>query len=51
MSAIRAAADGGSPWGEIAMCFLLGAAYVGLGVLLTNRVLRAARTRASLSLT
>ena len=51
MRAIRAAADGGSPWAEIAMCFLLGAAYVAIGVLLTNWVLRAARARASLSLT
>lgn len=51
MSAIRAAADGGSPWAEIGMCFLLGAGYVTAGVLLTNRVLRAARARASLSLT
>ncbi len=33
------------------MCFLLGTAYVAVGVLLTNRVLRAARARASLSLT
>ena len=51
MRAIRAAANGGSPWAEIAMCFLLGAVYIAIGVLLTNRVLRAARTRASLSLT
>ncbi|MGZ8794727.1 MAG: ABC transporter permease [Gaiellaceae bacterium] len=51
MSAIRAAADGGSPWAEVGMCFLLGAGYVAVGVLITNRVLRAARTRASLSLT
>jgi ABC-2 type transport system permease protein len=51
MSAIRAAADGGSPWGEIGMSLVLGAAYIGVGVLLTNWVLRAARARASLSLT
>ena len=51
MRAIRAAANGGSPWAEIAMCFLLGTAYVLLGILITNRVLRAARARASLSLT
>jgi ABC-2 type transport system permease protein len=51
MSAIREAAEGGSPWDDIAMCFLLGAAYVAIGVLLTNRVLRAARARASMSLT
>lgn len=51
MSAIRGAATGGAPWPDIGMCFLLGSAYVALGVLLTNRVLRAARARASLSLT
>jgi ABC-2 type transport system permease protein len=51
MRAIRSAADGGSPWAEIGMCFLLGAGYVALGVFVTNRVLRAARARASLSLT
>jgi ABC-2 type transport system permease protein len=51
MSAIRAAANGDSPWAEIGMCFLLATAYVAVGVLLTNRVLRAARARASLSLT
>jgi ABC-2 type transport system permease protein len=51
MRAIRAAANGGSPWAEIGMCFVLGAAYVVIGVLVTNRVLRAARARASLSLT
>ena len=51
MRAIRSAADGGSPWAEIGMCFVLGGAYVAIGVLVTNRVLRAARARASLSLT
>jgi len=51
MSAIRAAADGASPWDDIAMCALLGGAYIAFGVLLTNWVLDAARARASLSLT
>jgi hypothetical protein len=51
MRAIRESASGGSPLPDVAMCFVLGAAYVGLGILVTNRVLRAARTRASLSLT
>lgn len=51
MRAIRAGADGASPWTEIAICLLLGGLYVALGVLLTNYVLRAARARASLSLT
>jgi ABC-2 type transport system permease protein len=51
MSAIRGAATGGAPWDDIAMCFVLAVAYVVIGVLLTNRVLHAARAKASLSLT
>jgi ABC-2 type transport system permease protein len=51
MNAIRDAATGGAPVADIAMCLLLGAAYVALGVLVTDRVLNAARARASLSLT
>jgi len=50
MNAIRESSVGGTPLGDIAMCFALGTAYVTLGVLLTDRVLRAARERASLSL-
>ena len=52
MRAIRHAAQGGgSPLLDIGMCVALGAAYVALGVVLTEAVLRAARARASLSLT
>jgi ABC-2 type transport system permease protein len=51
MSAIRDSATGEAPWAEIGMCFLLGSAYVAAGVLLTNRILHAAREKASLSLT
>jgi ABC-2 type transport system permease protein len=51
MRAIRESATGGTPLPDVGMCFVLGAAYVGLGILVTNRVLRAARARASLSLT
>ncbi|MDQ3778866.1 MAG: ABC transporter permease [Actinomycetota bacterium] len=51
MSAIRESSSGGSPLPDVAMCVLLGAAYVVAGILLTDRVLRAARVRASLSLT
>jgi ABC-2 type transport system permease protein len=50
MRAIRESATGGSPLPDVGMCFLLGAAYVGIGVLVTESVLRAARVRASLSL-
>ena len=52
MDAIRQSSTGvGSPVDDILMCLLLGAAYVLIGVLGTNAVLRAARARATLSLT
>jgi ABC-2 type transport system permease protein len=51
MNAIRQSSTGGSPLDDIAMCVVLGVAYVLIGVLLTDRVLRAARAKASLSLT
>jgi ABC-2 type transport system permease protein len=51
MEAIRNSAAGGSPLPDIAMCFVLGIAYVAIGVLITETVLRAARAKASLSLT
>jgi ABC-2 type transport system permease protein len=50
MSAIREAALGGSPLDDLLVCLGLGALYVGLGILLTERVLHSARVRASLSL-
>jgi ABC-2 type transport system permease protein len=51
MNAIRESSTGGSPLPDIGMCAVLGVAYVLIGVLLTDRVLRAARQKASLSLT
>lgn len=51
MNAIRESSTGGSPLPDIAMCAVLGLAYVLIGFLLTDRVLRAARAKASLSLT
>jgi ABC-2 type transport system permease protein len=51
MNAIRESSTGGSPLPETAMCAVLGFAYVVIGFLLTDRVLRAARAKASLSLT
>jgi ABC-2 type transport system permease protein len=50
MNAIRQAALGGSPLDDLLVCLGLGALYVGLGILLTGRVLHSARARASLSL-
>ena len=51
MNAIRESAIGGSPLPDLGACLALGLGYVALGVLVTDRVLRAARVRGSLSLT
>jgi ABC-2 type transport system permease protein len=51
MSAIRESALGGTPVPDLLLCLGLGAAYVAVGVLVTERVLRAARQRGTLSLT
>jgi ABC-2 type transport system permease protein len=51
MNAIRESALGGSPLPDLLACLGLGVGYVALGVLVTDRVLRAARLRGSLSLT
>jgi ABC-2 type transport system permease protein len=51
MNAIREAALGGSPLPDLLACLGLGAGYIVLGVLVTDRVLRAARVQGSLSLT
>ena len=50
MNAIRESALGGSPLDDLLLCVGLGAVYVGLGIVLTERVLRSARVRATLSL-
>jgi len=50
MNAIRESALGGSPLPDLLVCVGLGAVYVGLGIVLTERVLRSARVRATLSL-
>ena len=51
MQAIRESSTGGSPLPDIAMCLVLGGSYLLIGIVLTESVLRAARQRASLSLT
>jgi ABC-2 type transport system permease protein len=51
MSAIRESALGGDPLPDLAMCLALGATYVTFGVLVAERMLRAARARAVLALT
>jgi hypothetical protein len=50
MNAIREAASGGDPLDDLLMCLGLGALYVTLGILLTNRVLHSARANAALQL-
>jgi hypothetical protein len=51
MNAIRESALGGTPLPDLLACLGLGAGYVALGILVTDRVLRAARVSGSLSLT
>jgi ABC-2 type transport system permease protein len=50
-AAIRDAAFGGSPWGDIALCLLLSLVYGVIGMWLCGRLLTSARTNATLALT
>ena len=50
INAIRDAALGGSAWPDIGMALALGAGYVAIGILLLNRALDAARSKATLAL-
>jgi ABC-2 type transport system permease protein len=50
VNAIREAASGGTPWGDIGMCLALAAGYTTIGVLLVERMLKTARTKAALAL-
>ena len=47
MNAIRESSLGGSPLPDLLMCFALGTAYIALGFLVMDRLLRAARERAA----
>ena len=51
VSAVRAAAFGGSPWRDIALCLLTGAVYAVIGVALSRRLVDSARGNATLALT
>jgi ABC-2 type transport system permease protein len=51
MNAVREASTGGSPLPDIAVCLAVGGAYTLLGVIMLDRLLLAARRRASLALT
>ena len=50
-AAIRDAAFGGSPWGDIALCLLLSVGYGVVGTWLCGRLVTSARTNATLALT
>lgn len=51
MDAVRSAADGGSPWGDLAICLAVGAAYAVLAAWLGRRLVDSARRNATLALT
>lgn len=51
VQAIRQSALGGSPLPDLALCLLVGAGYLVVGVLAAESVLRSARRHASLALT
>jgi ABC-2 type transport system permease protein len=51
MRAVRESATGGSPLPDLAVSLLLGATYIAIGIAILETVLRAARVKASLSLT
>lgn len=50
MNAIRESALGGTPVPDLLLCLGLGAVYVGLGIVMLERVLGAARKRGALAL-
>jgi len=51
MDAIRAAAAGGDPWRDIAICALVGLGYAVLATVLSERLIDSARRHATLALT
>lgn len=51
MEAVRESASGGSPWGELGVCLLVGTAYAGLAAYLGRRLVDSARRHATLALT
>ena len=52
VAAVRdAALGGGSPWRDIGLCLLTGAAYGVAGAVVSRRVVDSARTDATLALT
>lgn len=50
VAAVRAAALGGSAWGDICLCVVTASAYALVGVLLSRRLVDSARVHATLAL-
>lgn len=51
MAAIRAAAEGRSPYASIALCLAISAVFLAGGMLLAGRMIKSARAHATLALT
>ena len=51
MDAIRASANGASPWADLAICAVTGAAYAVAAAYLGRRLVDSARRHATLALT
>lgn len=51
VEAMRSAASGGNPWGELGICLALGLGYAGLAAYLGVRLIESARRNATLALT
>ena len=51
MAGVREAANGGSPWGDLAVCVGVGLVYAGLAAYLGRRLVDSARKHATLALT
>lgn len=51
VEAMRSAASGGSPWGELGICLALGTAYAVVAAFLGVRLIDSARRNATLALT
>lgn len=51
MSAIRAAAEGGNPYDDLALCLGVSTVYLAGGILLAGRMINSARAHATLALT
>jgi ABC-2 type transport system permease protein len=51
MAAVRESANGGSPWGDLAICAVVGLAYAALASYLGRRLVDSARRHATLALT